>query len=66
MFQELGAQCREEFKSKDVSLICISFGKYGFFINTIPQIANIFKVLANGKDHHVKVLPLNFEQVNLL
>ena len=27
---------------------------------------NIFKVLVDGKDCHVKVLPLNFEQVFLL
>ena len=38
MFQELGAQCRQELKSKVVSLICIPFGKYDFVILPFPKL----------------------------
>ena len=40
-----------------VNLIVLVFGK---------SLENILKVMASGKDSHVKVLPLNWEEVTLL
>ena len=40
-----------------VNLIVLVFGK---------SLENMLKVLASGKDSHVKVLPLNWEEVTLL
>ena len=40
-----------------VNLIVLVFGK---------SLENILKVLASGKDSHVKVLPLNWEEVILI